>query len=381
MRGRGNSSGHRVGKTKKGGPPRQPDRERYPSGRAKALDDYAKASPHLLARRAALINPEAVKAVLADADGIKSRARAAAKDRGETLSRPGEEEAVIDAIAACISPNEATCIETALGRYYFAARLSGPNRLSAGEHSAGMIYATIHGTTWSGVRGDIERAFGDSDSHSDLGVTVTQTRRLRTHLARHTVSTLAADLDPRPDLTPAEEEERRRRLWARYREAREILVKLGHPVLAAVEELVIEDRDPWWVAPEPDRLRPPAWKGRETQAETTERVRLEEAARLRARRVTVARNDLHRGLAALAGFFNTRDQAAPTTAAVKVAKVAAIERAEDAALGETARPPERRVPRPRLAVDFYRGEVGIDKTDLATAVARLLGRSPLPKAA
>jgi hypothetical protein len=322
------------------------------------------ASPFALARRAVLADPQAAQAALIAGQ------QTANKDR-----EPFTPEDAARAIARSLPAGAAERAGTALGRCFLWSRHYGgvKFRLTDGQYAAGTIYAGVHGAVWAGLRDDLtDLAEGSAGALSLAGV-VAPRRHPPAHLGSFVAST-AAELNTRPKLTADEARERRGKLWERYHGARQILVKLGGQIVIAVEELVIEDYDPWWVMPAPDRLG-------------------EREARSRAAKVFREREMLRHGLDALADFFGTNEDEASSRPSATVAAQwppetadadGGMPRGQGASSLTLSRddaskpvdPPTAmtslRTRRERLPVIFHPGDVvGIDKATLAAAVQRM----------
>lgn len=382
-----------MARRKKGPKPKE-DVPRYADGRIRG-SYYANyqdlGTLRAAARRAALVNPDGAAEAVRQAAALIKDANRAAKERGlSPITAASAARLVDEAIAGCAAVNADPRVETALGRYFLGARTQGVRyRLGEAHYAAGAIYAGIHAAVWSGVRDDIVAEFGAEGVRAleSLGAVTVQRRRLPGLLGRLAATTLAVELEPMPDLGPAEAEERRQRLWRRYREARDTLAGIDPLVLRAIDELVIEDRDPWWLDPLPDRLKKTeAEIAKETVGETRER---EAAARTRANRVFAERSRIRAGLKALAVLFGTnKDEAAP--APVRKSPIldhygeALVEvPAGDERVAQTipAASARRAVERRRLPtgdIQFYRSDVAIDAAALASAVNRLRGKTAPP---
>ncbi len=286
-----------MGKKRPGRP--AVDRERYPSGRAKPADRDV-ASPYALAKRAVLADPMAA---------AKSLKKAEADARKEHHLKPADNLAAAQfsaedaarAVAKSLPTGASDRASTALGRYSLWSRHRGgaKYRLTEAQYLAGVMYADLHGATWAGLRDDLAAVSARTDGLLPVSSSVVPRRHPPAHLGNIATSAAPVDLAPKPKLTPEEQRERRQKLWARYRAARETLLRCSLPVTLAVEDLVIEDHDPWWVERSPDRMG-------------------EAEARQRAAGVFRQRAMIRDGLVALAKFFGTdKDEPTPPAAEPK----------------------------------------------------------------
>ncbi len=306
---------------KRRGRPPAIDREHRPNGRVMPLHVDV-ASPFAAARRAVLADPMAAAASL-------NRAKQDAAVAAEDLRRRGISPApfsVEDGARALASILVDQRVSTALGRYFFWSRRHGSAfQVTEPRYLGGADYAQTYGRWRAGLGGDIAAGAAGMGELTATGIIVP--RRNAPSALKDFTAGGAADLSPEPTRSAEEEREHREKVWRRYMAARARLQRLGHATLSLVDDLVIDDRDPWWISPASNRLG-------------------EGEARRRSARVMEERRMIGDGLDALADFFGRRNS----------------ERA--AAPAGT-----KRRPRPSLEIVFQGGD--IDKAALAASVARI----------
>ena len=273
-------------------------------------------SPFALAKRATLADPEAAEIAL-------EAARAAASDADEAFSP----EDAARAVAASLRIGAGNRASTALGRYFLWSQHRGAQyRLTESDYQGAMAYANLHGAVWAGLRDDLATAEENIEALPIAGI-VTQRRHPPAAIG-HFVASETADLTAKPILGREEKLEHRGRLWRRYLDAHTALTDAGRTLSLVVEDLIIEDHDPWFV-----------------DAGFEERL-YEEKARARAAEVFRHRKLLSDGLGLLARFFGF--ETTPT------------------------KRPERAAPvRRRLDIMFHPHDAAIDRDRLAAATARL----------
>jgi hypothetical protein len=311
---------------KKRGRPAAIDRPHYSSGRVENPAHQDIASPFAAARRVALADPRAAGTAV-------NKAEAAAGAAGKAF---GPEDAARAIAGIAVDADRAS---TAIGRYFLWSLHHGTkHRLTEAQYLAGCRYASQHGMAWAGLHDDLKRVSGDV-----LRDIVVPRRHPPAALGNHVATTPATDLNPRPKPSPDELIEYRQRQWHRYIAARETLLQIGLAVTLAVEDLVIEGHDPWWLSPSSCRLG-------------------ETEARHRAAEVFHQRSMLVDGLTALAQLFGTDKE------------VASREGGDPSGASDTPRAPPPQATRraqARLPIILTRDDANLSAGAIVASVNRL----------